>query len=530
MQITTKEQMRLLDQQTIEQTGIPGMVLMENAGRGTVCHMERAFGKVRGKQVIVFVGPGNNGGDGLVIARTVLARGGLPCIIYLAAPEKLAGDAGANARIAQKIGIPFMVAEQEFDSDTLLNDILSNRRHLHIHSIVDAIFGIGLARPVQGRFSQAIQCINTLRDTFGYPVVAADIPSGLDSDTGTTLGHSVHADCTVTYGFAKPAHFHHGGGSIGKLAVVDIGIPSLLSKKMGLKGSALTRKTLFFLPKKDIASHKGSNGHLLILAGSAGKTGAAILCGKGSLRSGAGLVTAAVPHLLHTIYENALIEAMTVALPHSETFLDVEDQAIINGLAQGKNAIVLGPGIGTAPATEALVLRLYLENPLPMVIDADGLNILAKQPDSIIHPGGPRILTPHPGEMARLLRNTVPEIQDNRLDAALWLCRDKHQIHHPVITVLKGAGTVIAASDGQWAINTTGNPGMGTGGMGDVLAGMIGGLLAQGLSPWQAACLAVYQHGLCGDYLQKTAGPGFTATDVADKLPSSLSHPLPDFS
>lgn len=520
MQLALTAQMRELDRQTIEEIGIPGMVLMENAGRGTVERMERIFGPVRGKTVCIFAGPGNNGGDGLVIARTVHGMGAFPFVFFLLDPEQLKGDAGCNFAILKQLRLPYQVLDFSEKMLTLIDTILTLNRMHPIHSLVDAIFGTGLEREISGHFLDVINCINILGRRHQMPVVGVDIPSGLSSDTGAILGVSVKADLTVTYGLPKPGHVHHGGTMVGHLERIDIGIPTKVVDRMRLQGELLDEKTGAKLIQRDRDTHKGSNGHLLILAGSEGKTGAALLCGHGALRSGAGLVSFAVPADLNPIFETALLETMSVALPASQHSLSVDDYPLIKTLAQGKDGLVIGPGIGTDPPTAELVLRLYSENPSPQVIDADALNILATHRDIIRQPAGPRIFTPHPGEMARLLDCAIADVQADRLKSAQWLA-DAADLP-PLITVLKGAGTVVAANDGRWAINTTGNPGMGTGGMGDILAGIIGGFLVQGYAPWQAACLGVYLHGRAADHLAAEQSCGFLATEVAQVLPRIL--------
>ena len=518
MLLATAAQMRELDRKTIEEIGIPGMVLMENAGRGTVDWMQEAFGPVQGKTVCIFAGPGNNGGDGLVIARTVHGLGAFPFVFLLADPASLQGDAAHNFDILSKLRLPCQILDQPEKTASLFETILTLDRMHPMHSLVDAIFGIGLIRAVEGHYLQAVQCINSLHELHHFPVVAVDIPSGVNTDTGMILGEGVQAGLTVTYGQAKPGHYHHGGPHTGRLERVDIGIPSKIITHAGLKGSVLDAETTRLLKPRAAVAHKGSNGHLLIVAGSEGKTGAALLCGHGALRSGTGLVTFAVPHALNPVFETALAESMSVGLPQSRTFLASEDFEQIIALAQGKNGLVLGPGIGTEPSTAALIRRLYQECSLPMVVDADALNILAAHPQIIAHPAGPRLFTPHPGEMARLLGTTIAAVQADRLQAAQWL-NDRKQYLPAMVTVLKGAGTVVAATDGLWAINTSGNPGMGTGGMGDVLSGITGGLLVQGYPPWEAACLGVYLHGLAADQLAQTNPFGYTATEVAHRLP-----------
>ena len=524
MQLAFAAQMRELDRQTIEEIGIPGMVLMENAGRGTVALMEKTLGPVAGKTICIFAGPGNNGGDGLVIARTVHGLGAFPFVFFVLDPEQLKGDAAHNFTLLKRLRLPYQVLDHAEKMRTLADTVLTLNRIHPIHALVDALFGTGLEREISGHFLDVINCLNALRDRHRLPVVSVDIPSGLHSDSGTVLGGVIQADLTVTYGLPKPGHVHHGGPSVGRLECIDIGIPAKIVTLMQLQGSVLDGTMASRLRRRAKAAHKGSNGHLLILAGSEGKTGAALLCGRGALRSGAGLVTFAVPELLNPIFETAIAEAMSVPLRGSQGFLSIDDYQRIETVAAGKNGIVLGPGIGTEEATAHLVLRLYSENSCPQVVDADALNILANHPDILRRPAGPRIFTPHPGEMARLLGSSVEQVQMDRLQAAQWLNAEANADWPPMITVLKGAGTVIAAASGAWTINTTGNPGMGTGGMGDVLAGIIGSLLVQGYHPWEAATLGVYLHGLAADRIASGRPYGYTASEVAQTLPEVIGN------
>jgi hydroxyethylthiazole kinase-like uncharacterized protein yjeF len=512
MKLSTSDQMRQLDQTAIEEYGIPGIVLMENAGRGTVAAIRREFGEPSGRTVTILVGPGNNGGDGLVIARHLHQLGALPRLILLA-PDKLTGDAAVNLAIVRKLGLP----EQTLDAGA---DLAPIRNVLH-HSwlAVDAIFGTGLKREVGGRFAAIIKLLNELP----VPVAAVDIPSGLDADSGHPLGTCIQADLTVTFALAKPGLVTDPGRQlVGRLEVVDIGIPPAAVRKMEISTELLTPGLVRpWLPPRPPAAHKGTFGHLLAVAGSEGKTGAAILCGHGALRAGTGLVTLCVPEKVNPVFETVLTEAMTIPLPAGgQGRHSIEDYDAIAEAAQGKQALVVGPGLGTATQTAALVRRLYGECRLPMVVDADGLNILAADRQTIGNPGGPRILTPHPGEMSRLNGRTTKEIQADRLAVAADFARK-----HGVVLVLKGADTVIAAPNGRLAVNSTGNAGMATGGMGDVLTGIIGGLLAQGLELWQAACLGVYAHGAAGDRLAAAAAPfGFLAGELARELPAALAH------
>jgi len=519
MKIAMAAKMQQLDRLTIEEYGIPGIVLMENAGHGTVSFMKEALGPLKGTTVLIFAGPGNNGGDGLVIARRVLQLGGHPFVLFSLPPERLKGDAAINALIVDRLELPSIVLPDSFDKKSITKTILDQHGNHPVSCLVDALFGTGLTREISGHMAEIINLINELRNEHGWPVVAVDLPSGRDADTGQVLGCGVDADLTATYGLAKPAHFQHGGAGIGRLRIVDIGIPAAAIEQVALKSTAITGTVGKNLHDRSIDSHKGSHGHLLVLAGSEGKTGAALLCCRAALTSGCGLVTSAVPRNLNAIFEQNLIEAMTLPLPGSTTILSVNDFDVIIAAAIGKTAIVIGPGIGTDDETAQLVLRMYQEISLPMVVDADALNILAFHQDALACPGGARILTPHPGEMSRLTGLSIGEIQQDRITVATGLCKGNSQ---EIIAILKGAGTIVADNNENVAINTSGNQGMATGGMGDVLSGLIGSLLAQKISPWKAACTGVYLHGLAADILAREKQYGYLASEVVAMLPAAI--------
>lgn len=305
--LVTARQMRELDRRSIEEVGIPGAVLMENAGRATVDVMEAHFGPVRGKTVLIFAGPGNNGGDGLVIARSVHGRGGSPLVLLLAEPEQLPPDAALNWNILQRLGLPCRVIRSAAELNQALDGVKKKFNIRPLHSVVDALFGIGLARALDGIYLEALRAINNLARAQACPVVAADIPSGLNSDTGQILGEAVQASLTVSYGMMKPGHLHHGGALAGVVQVVDIGIPKKIVAEAELKGLILDQSILPQLARRPLEAHKGSNGHVLVLAGSTGKTGAALLAAQGALRSGAGLVSCAIAANLFPIFALSLI-------------------------------------------------------------------------------------------------------------------------------------------------------------------------------------------------------------------------------
>ncbi len=529
MKLPTAREMRALDNSAITDFDIPGIVLMENAGLGTVKMMEQQCGSCRDTFAVVFVGPGNNGGDGLVIGRHLHQRGCKPILFFLVKPDSLKGDAAVNLKITQKLKLPFHIivtADQVEAVPLLLNQYETERGRCY--AVIDAIFGTGLTRKVEGHFAHIIDLIN--RDNFARksPVISVDTPSGLDSDTGDILGNCVRADFTAAYCCAKPGQFIHNGPThTGKLEIIDIGIPEEVIHKAHIRIELSTRsrfkKIAATLVRKN-NSHKGSHGHLLVIGGSPGKTGAAILAGMGALRTGAGLVSLFAPRNLNTVYETSLFEAMTIPLEASRDFFHYDDCDLILDKIRGKQAVVIGPGLGTDESTRQLVLHIYHDAECPLIIDADALNLLSFSQNEIRAPAGPRIFTPHPGELSRLIALSSKEIQGNRLEAAHIGCHFFKNSNYDIIFILKGAETLIVTGSGSTSINTTGNPGMATGGMGDVLSGVIGAFICQGMSSHNAAVSAVFLHGRAGDDLYAKTGIGYSATDLASRIPVTLKN------
>ncbi|WP_136795791.1 MULTISPECIES: NAD(P)H-hydrate dehydratase [Desulfosediminicola] len=526
MKLPTAQEMQALDKCAIEEFGIPGIVLMENAGLGTVRMMQKHLGDCKNTFASIFIGPGNNGGDGLVIGRHLHQLGCKPIFFFLINPDKLKGDAATNLAIIKKLRLPFHVIDTESRVQTisvLYKQIES--RGMPCYAIIDAIFGTGLTRDVAEHYASAIELINSHGFAHQKPIISVDCPSGMNADNGKVLGTCVKADYTATYGFAKPGHFIHDSRELtGELEVIDIGIPPEALEKVPVSNELLDeniiKKIAPELARKR-SSHKGNYGHLLILAGSAGKTGAAILSGLGGLRGGCGLVSLAVPGDLNPVIETNLLEAMTIPLSGTNT-LTYNDTDLILSQLEGKDALVIGPGIGTSTNTARLILSLYQQVTAPTVVDADALNILAESKEYIREAGGLRIFTPHPGELSRLIGWTISEIQENRLEAARTACAAFNNDSSQNIVILKGAGTIIASPGRTTLINTSGNPGMATGGMGDVLCGIIGAMLCQGLDPLTAAAAGVYLHGAAADRLYDEFGPGYTASEVAHMIPETL--------
>ena len=510
MYLVTADEMRRMDRTTIESFGLPGRVLMENAGRGATSFFLEAVYRHRPGAVGIAAGRGNNGGDGFVMAR-YLHRKDIPVTVFLLAERaRIQGDAATNLKLLDALGVP-VVEMADADAFDARQSLMR-----HQHSWIDAILGTGLTADVRGYFRTAIDFINQQH----RPVFAVDIASGLNADTGQICGSAIQAAATATFGFAKLGHMCYPGRThTGALKIIEIGIPPHVVAEEGCRQRLIAPAMLkALLPARSAAAHKGHTGHLLILAGSPGKTGAAAMAAAAAVRGGAGLVTLGVPHSLNPLLETMTTEAMTVGLPETaQGGLDQSAFDAVRSLLDGKRCLAVGPGMGTAQSTGRLLRRLIEECPLPMVIDADGLNLIAAQPTMLSKRQAPMVLTPHPGEMARLSGRSTGQIQSDRVGHARAFAQ-KHQLH----LVLKGAATIVAQPDGEVFVNPTGNPGMAAGGMGDVLTGLIAGLIAQGMEVGAAARAGVFLHGSAADRLAvKKAPVGYLATEVMDEIPEA---------
>jgi NAD(P)H-hydrate epimerase len=483
---------------------------MERAGEGIARAILERFGRLAKKGVLVVAGKGNNGGDGFVVAR-LLKKKRIPCeVALLARTEELSPDAGHKLRAFLKL----RGKVTEIDGTRL--ELLDQRIGKNA-VIVDAILGTGMKNEVRGLFADAM----TLMNVSGLPIVAVDIPSGLDSDKGTPLGVVTQAEMTVALAYPKLGEVIYPGVKfVGELVVVDIGIVPEVLAEVAPKTELLERETIRWLvPRREPDTHKGTYGHLLIVAGSRGKTGAAILASRAAMRSGAGLVTLAAPRSLNNILAGALIEVMTESLRDNsvgemETLSDDDWRRLI----ERKNALLFGPGIGVTAATQNGLRWLLRNLAMPWVIDADGLNNLVVEIDRLRHAKTVPILTPHPGEMARLTGKSTSEVNADRIEIARTFAAE-NRCH----LILKGARTVIATAAGKVFINPTGNPGMASGGMGDVLAGILTALLGQGLTAEDAMKLGVYLHGLVGDTVAASRGAiGLIASDLIEGLPPAM--------
>jgi ADP-dependent NAD(P)H-hydrate dehydratase / NAD(P)H-hydrate epimerase len=503
MRVLNSSQMREADKRTIEDIGIPSLVLMENAGRQAVAAMEAMYTDLLDRRVGVLCGRGNNGGDGFVVARTLVQRGVDVAVFLLGGVADVRGDARANLEILGRLGV------------TVVEISDSQAWELHFSEvsdctlIVDAIFGTGLKSPVSGLIESVIADVNAS----GIPVVAIDLPSGLSADSPKPIGPSIEATLTVTLAAPKlPLVLPPGETHAGDIVIADIGIPvEVIEAVEGPRVDLLTRTTMReIVSPRAPDSHKGDYGRVLIVAGSRGKSGAAHLAAVGALRSGAGLVTVATPASIQPVVAAMGAEYMTEALLDGEDGLSLENVDRLMEMA--RDVVAIGPGLGPARGTRDCIRQLVDRATAPLVIDADGLNAFSGQPDGLSgRDGRDVIITPHPGEMARLVGMSTDEVQASRLEIA----RNFASAHH-VYVVLKGHRTIIATPDEKVFINPTGNPGMATGGTGDVLTGMIAAWLAQLLDAEAACKIAVYLHGMAGDLAEADEGEvSMTAADLA---------------
>ncbi|SMB91006.1 NAD(P)H-hydrate epimerase [Thermanaeromonas toyohensis ToBE] len=509
MYVVTAAEMAEIDRMASRDYFVPSIVLMENAGLRVTESIRRYFGgRVAGKRVLIFAGKGNNGGDGLVVARHLHNEGAEVKVFLLARPEDLRGDPRTNLEIYQKMGGKiFPILEQ---SHLQRADISL----LYADLVVDAIFGTGFKGAALGLTGEVIKLINNA----GKPIVAVDLPSGLDADTGQVHGPCIKATWTVTFALPKRGLVLEPGATLaGELEVVDIGIPRRLIESRNLRLRLLTpawcREQL---KPRDPSSHKGNFGHVLVVGGSQGMVGAVALAALGALRAGAGLVTAAVPRSLQDVLAAKTTEVMTRGLPEMPGgVLSREALPYILELLEKCTVLAIGPGLSRDKTTVSLVLELLPQVRCPVVIDADALNALAEDRKYLREAEKEAVLTPHPGEMARLIETTTAQVQADRLGVATRAAQDWR-----VTVVLKGARTIIASPSGEAFINPTGNPGMATAGSGDVLTGVVAGLIAQGLPVPVAAALGAYIHGAAGDYAARTQGQqGLVAGDLLNYLP-----------
>ena len=511
--VFTADEMRRLDRRAIAELGIPGATLMENAGRGAAEAIAAALPALgaprRGARVVVVCGKGGNGGDGFVVARWLKRRGAAPSVV-LASP---ATEVGGDARLKLEALRPTGIRPLRFEDDRAIAALLARA-----HVVVDALLGTGSRGAPGGEVARAIELINAS----GRPVVALDIPSGLPADGGAPAGRAIRAVMTLTFGGLKRGLLAAPGDELaGRVSVIPIGIP---------EAEVARGVTTFLLEAHDVAprfppraraAHKGTYGHLLLVAGSLGKTGAAALGAAAAMRSGSGLVTVATPASQQPIVAGHVLEAMTEPLPEtSARTLALKAREVIAELAAPRDAVAIGPGLGLEEETRQVVRSLVQELDKPMAVDADGLTALAGHLELLRAAPSARCLTPHPGEMARMLGVGVGEIQRDRIETARAFAT-RYRAH----VVLKGSRSVIGVPDGRVFVNPTGNPGMASGGTGDVLTGMLGAFLARGLDAEAALQSSVYLHGSAGDIAAERVGEeSLIARDVIAAIPEAFKR------
>lgn len=505
--VVTAAEMAEMDRRTIEEIGVSGMVLMENAGREVVAVVREIVGEVRHKKIAIFCGKGNNGGDGYVVARYLSDAGARVACYLLGEHKDVKGDAATNLKALERLGVKVNEAKGA--------EHIKSARGAHL--VVDGLLGTGVSGPLRGFIGDVVEEINAMQ----APVVAIDLPTGVESDTGAVPGACVKATTTVTMACKKRGLvFSPGREHAGQIRVVDIGIPSRVMRESGVTCFEVTREYVkSVLPKRKRDTYKSKCGQILVLAGSAGMTGAATLSSAATLRVGAGLTILGIPRGLNPILEEKLTEVMTLPLPETSVqSLSYEGRTQIAEKLAWAHVLAVGPGLSTHEDSVKLMNCLVDKFDGPVVIDADGLNCLSQNPEKIAQARGELVLTPHPGELARLTGKSAKDIVKEPIEAARASAQKLN-----CILVLKGAPTVVAAPDGQVFINSSGNPGMATGGMGDVLTGVIAGLIGQGMSPLDGTIAGVYLHGLAGDLAAAEMGyAGLIAGDVLHHLPKTL--------
>lgn len=508
MKILDTQAMREVDRAAIEDIGIPSLVLMENAAIGLVDAICESYPDAT--SAAIFCGPGNNGGDGLALARHLTVRGYQVEVSLVTPGAGLRGDARVQFDICRNQGLTL----REYGPGESMGQAIESASRLDL--IVDALFGTGLTRPLTGHYAEVVGAINALP----VPCVAVDLPSGLNGSSAALMGPHIQSELTVTFAAPKIAHvFPPAAEAVGEVAIADLGIPTDLIDRADGDLHLLTDELLAgHLSPRPPASHKGDYGHAVIMAGSVGKAGAAILAARAAVRSGAGLVTVAAPEPVAQTVDLGSLESMTLPIRIGEggglSKQSVDELLVFAG---DKQVLAVGPGLGMDPSTVQVVRTVVTRAEIPVVVDADGLNAFAGATEMLAEGGEDRVLTPHPGELARLLGTTTEEIQGDRLASARAAA-----IQTRSLVVLKGHRTLIAEPGGTVFVNPTGNAGMATGGTGDVLTGMLTGLLCQGLDVTTAACLAVYLHGLSGDLAVVENGhAGLTASDLLRHLPAA---------
>jgi NAD(P)H-hydrate epimerase len=522
MKILTAAEMNQVDRLTTERFSISSAALMENAGVSGAELVSVLLPKFAAKKIVVLCGKGNNGGDGFVVARRLRNLGAAPQVFLLVPLEEMKGEAAENARRWKDTGGTLTILKSAGEWAAAKSTLGSAQ------IVIDALLGTGIRGTVRGMLAEAIDDVNAIAKSNPATVIAVDIPSGLPADTGVALGPAIKANATVTFTAPKIGMIQPQAAEfVGELYVRNIGSPFKLLEEVGksrLRWIDAEEVKIFAAPRHQ-GGNKGDYGHALVVAGSYGKSGAAVLASWAALRAGAGLVTVATPDSILPIVAAHSPEIMTEPLAATSAgtiSLKSFDNGRFKKLLDKKRALSIGPGISTNDETQLVVHKLVSDRTVPIILDADGLNAFAGRASQLKHPAGNLALTPHPGEMARLLGCSIPEVQSNRLALALKSAADWN-----AHIVLKGHQTIVASPDGQAYINSTGNPGMGTAGTGDVLTGILGGLTAQfGTADWpRVLAFGVYLHGLAGDipYAEFSNAP-LMATDLIRALPRAYQN------
>jgi hydroxyethylthiazole kinase-like uncharacterized protein yjeF len=516
MKLLTASESRQIDLLSQQKYGVASFDLMTRAGEAVANEiMSWSSATVLARGVLVVAGKGNNGGDGMVAARRLKQLGVSVRALLLGSVDALKGDAARAYNEFTAAG----GSVEAIDSEQRLRETFTPAPGI----LIDAIFGTGLNAPIQGLPRLAVE----LCDKCSSPVVAIDIASGVNSDTGAIMGAAVRSSLTVTFGLAKYGHVSYpGAGYCGELKIVDIGFPPAAVDDVMPRGRYLESLDVRpLIHRRAPDSHKGTYGHPLIIAGGLGKSGAALLASRAALRTGAGLVTAAIPACVATVVAAGQAELMTEPMPDVDGHFAARESIVsFRALVPRKTALIVGPGIGVSDDTKELIEFLVTEcssGQLPLLIDADALNALAELGCGLLRKAkGPVVLTPHPGEMARLLSQDTATVNSDRISAVRRLC-DLTGAH----CLLKGNRTVTASPAGVVYVNSTGNPGMATPGMGDALSGILGSLLGQGMDALDALALGVFLHGMAADRLALRQGSvGFLAGDVINEVPAALAQ------
>ncbi|MCK4233825.1 NAD(P)H-hydrate dehydratase [candidate division WOR-3 bacterium] len=515
MRVVSVKEMREIDRIAIKQLGIPGVVLMENAGQSVVSAMEDYFDMENVENVTIVCGKGNNGGDGFVVARYLMNLETNIDVYITADPSTISGDAKKNLNILSGLGLKPKVIKTKKDLQKLRTSMT------HSDIVVDAIFGTGFSGKIQGITEDVVKELNES----GINIVSVDTPSGIDSDNGAVIGEAVQADLTVTMGLPKVGQFLYPARHyVGELYVADIGFPEQVINNVEVKGTLVDNEVLRrFIPWRAPSLHKGAFGRILIIAGSTGMTGAAAMAATSALRAGAGLVYLAIPEHLNPILETKCTETITIPVPQTEEgSISLNAYTKIMDEIKKVDVVAIGPGMSQHPETQKLIRKIVENANAPLLVDADGINALVGYTKVLKKRKKPTVITPHPGEMARLINRDVREIVRNKVNLSQKYAQDWR-----VTIVLKGAPTVIAEQDGKFWLNSHVNSGLATAGSGDVLTGLIIGFLAQRTTPLAASVSGVYIHSLAGEILKEKIGEhSLIAGDLIDTIPQAIIKAL----